>query len=219
MCNPHIGRFCMGLIIDNTVFAAQEKNLKAALSTDPKLRKVIQGHIREALFEARRQVMQDFPGNDPRGAVRSVKTSVYEAILGGRISITGKPQGKGTSSYTPPRTLTPGQRGGNRRKRSQRTKQIQSYGPLDRGFILRFVNSGTKTRVIGFRNTVKANRAKYERRVSRISSGETSHTGNRGSIAPRNWFIRSAESALGTAAQNIMDMINIEVNAILNGDL
>ena len=210
----------MGLIIDNTVFAEQAKNLKAALSTDPKLRKVIQGHIREALFEARREVMADSPlKNDPREAIRSVKTSVYDKILGGRISITGKPQGKGTSSYQPPRKLTPGQRGGNRRKRSERTKQIQSYGPLDRGFILRFVNSGTKTRVIGFRNTDKGNREKYESRVSRISSGESSRTGNRGSITPRNWFVRSAESALGTAAQNIMEMINIEVNAILNGDL
>jgi hypothetical protein len=92
------------------------------------------------------------------------------------------------------------------------------YGPLDRGFILRFVNSGTKTRVIGFRNTVKANRSMYERAVTRIHSGEKSRTGNRGSIAARNWFMQSAESALGDAAQMIADLIEIEAAAIANGE-
>ena len=92
------------------------------------------------------------------------------------------------------------------------------YGPLDRGFILRFVNSGTKTRVIGFRNTVKANRSAYEKRVTRISRGEKAHTGNRGAIAARNWFMQSAESALGNAAQTIADLIEIEAAAIARGE-
>jgi hypothetical protein len=93
-----------------------------------------------------------------------------------------------------------------------------SYGPYERGFILRFVNSGTKTRVVGFRNTMKSNRAKYNRAVSRIHRGETFRTGNRGSIAARNWFMQSAESALGNAAQMIADLIEIEAAAIANGE-
>ena len=209
----------MGLVIDDTLISNQEQNLRAAMTTDPKMRKVIQQHIREALFEARREVMSRFPAeSDPRHSRRSIRTSVYEKILGGNINILTGKTAHGGGGYEPPRTLTPGQRGGNRRLRSDRTKQIMNYGPLDRGFILRFVNSGTKTRVIGFRNTQKGNRAKYDRAVTKINRGYKVGTGNRGSIAPRNWFMSSAESALGNAAQTIADLIEIEAAAIARGE-
>lgn len=209
----------MALVIDDTLISNQEQNLRAAMSTDPKMRKVIQHHIREALFEARRDVMAAFPAeHDPRGARRAIRTSVYDKVLGGNINILTGKKAHGTNSYEPQRTLVAGQRGGNRRKRSERTKQIMSYAPLDRGFILRFVNSGTKTRVIGFRNTLKGNRSKYESRVTRISRGMKAGTGNRGAIAPRNWFMSSAESALGAAAQTIADLIAIEAAAIARGE-
>ena len=209
----------MALVIDDTLISNQEQNLRAAMSTDPKMRKVIQQHIREALFEARRDVMAAFPAeSDPRDARRAIRTSVYDKVLGGNINILTGKKAHGTNSYEPQRTLTPGQRGGNRRKRSQRTQQVMSYAPLDRGFILRFVNSGTKTRVIGFRNTLKGNRTRYENRVYRINRGDKSRTGNRGAIAPRNWFKQSAESALGTAAANIAEMIEIEAAAIARGE-
>ena len=209
----------MALVIDDTLISNQEQNLRAAMSTDPKMRKVIQQHIREALFEARRDVMAAFPAeSDPRDARRAIRTSVYDKVLGGNINILTGKKAHGTNNYEPQRTLTPGQRGGNRRKRSQRTQQVMSYAPLDRGFILRFVNSGTKTRVIGFRNTLKGNRTRYENRVYRINRGDMSRTGNRGAIAPRNWFKQSAESALGTAAANIAEMIEIEAAAIARGE-
>ncbi len=209
----------MALVIDDTLINNQEQNLRAAMSTDPKMRKVIQQHIREALFEARRDVMAAFPAeHDPREARRAIRTSVYDKVLGGNINILTGKKAHGTNSYEPQRTLVAGQRGGNRRKRSLRTQQIMSYAPLDRGFILRFVNSGTKTRVIGFRNTQKGNRSKYESRVKRISRGMKAGTGNRGSIAPRNWFMSSAESALGNAAANIAEMIEIEAAAIARGE-
>ena len=209
----------MALVIDDTLISNQEQNLRAAMSTDPKMRKVIQQHIREALFEARRDVMAAFPAeHDPREARRAIRTSVYDKVLGGNINILTGKKAHGTNSYEPQRTLVAGQRGGNRRKRSLRTQQIMSYAPLDRGFILRFVNSGTKTRVIGFRNTQKGNRSKYESRVTRISRGMKAGTGNRGSIAPRNWFMSSAESALGNAAANIAEIIEIEAAAIARGE-
>lgn len=209
----------MALVIDDTLISNQEQNLRAAMSTDPKMRKVIQHHIREALFEARRDVMAAFPAeHDPRGARRAIRTSVYDKVLGGNINILTGKKAHGTTSYEPQRTLVAGQRGGNRRKRSERTKQIMSYGPLDRGWILRLINSGTKTRVIGFRNTQKGNRSKYESRVTRISRGMKAGTGNRGAIAPRNWFMSSAESALGNAAANIAKMIEIEAAAIARGE-
>lgn len=210
----------MGLVIDDTLISNQEQNLRAAMSTDPKMRKVIQQHIREALFAARKEIMSDFPAEngDPRKSAKAIRTSVYQKVLGGNINILTGKTAHGGGTYEPQRTLTHGQRGGNRRQRSERTKQIMGYGPLDRGFILRFVNSGTKTRVIGFRNTVKANRSMYERAVTRIHSGEKSRTGNRGSIAARNWFMQSAESSLGNAAQMIADLIEIEAAAIANGE-
>lgn len=209
----------MALVIDDTLISNQEQNLRAAMSTDPKMRKVIQQHIREALFEARRDVMSAFPAeHDPREARRAIRTSVYDKVLGGNINILTGKKAHGTNSYEPQRKLTPGQRGGNRRKRSERTKQIMSYAPLDRGFILRFVNSGTKTRVIGFRNTLKGNRTRYENRVYRINRGDKARTGNRGAIAPRNWFMQSAESSLGNAAANIAEMIAIEAAAISRGE-
>jgi len=209
----------MALVIDDTLISNQEQNLRAAMSTDPKMRKVIQQHIREALFEARRDVMNSSPlESDPREAIKAIRTSVYEKVLGGNINILNGKKAHGSNSYEPPRKLTPGQRGGNRRSRSGRTQQIMSYAPLDRGFILRFVNSGTKTRVIGFRNTIKGNRSRYESLTSRIHSGETSRTGNRGSIAARNWFMQSSESAMANAAANIAEMIAIEAAAIARGE-
>ena len=209
----------MALVIDDTLISNVTDNLRAAMTTDPKMRKAVQQHIREALFEARRDVMAAFPAeSDPRDARRAIRTSVYDKVLGGNINILTGKKAHGTNNYEPQRTLTPGQRGGNRRKRSQRTQQVMSYAPLDRGFILRFVNSGTKTRVIGFRNTLKGNRTRYENRVYRINRGDKSRTGNRGAIAPRNWFKQSAESALGTAAANIAEMIEIEAAAIARGE-
>jgi hypothetical protein len=213
----------MGLIIDDTLISNQEQNLKAAMSTDPKMRKVIQQHIREALFAARRQVMADFPADngDPRQSAKAIRTSVYEKVLGGNINIlTGKTANGGMQGYEPPRKLRPGQRGGNRIKVDEKSRsyKIAHYEPKLRGFILRFVNSGTKTRVIGFRNTLKSNRVRYENRVYRINRGDKFRTGNRGAIAPRNWFMQSAESALGTAAQTIADLIAIEAAAIARGE-
>ena len=209
----------MALVIDDTLISNVADNLRAAMTTDPKMRKAIQHHIREALFEARRDVMAAFPAEHvPREARRAIRTSVYDKVLGGNINILTGKKAHGTNSYEPQRTLTPGQRGGNRRKRSERTKQIMSYAPLDRGFILRFVNSGTKTRVIGFRNTLKGNRTRYENRVYRINRGDKARTGNRGAIAPRNWFMSSAESEMANAAANISKMIEIEAAAIARGE-
>jgi hypothetical protein len=209
----------MGLVIDDTLISNQEQNLRAAMSTDPKMRKVIQQHIREALFEARRDVMNsmEFDNGDPRGARRAIRTSVYEKVLGGQINILNGKKAHGSNSYEPPRKGSSG-RGGNRRPRSQRTQEIMSYAPIDRGFILRFVNSGTKTRVIGFRNTIKGNRARYDSLATRIHSGDKSRTGKRGSIAARNWFASSAESAMANAAANIAEMIAIEAAAIARGE-
>ena len=211
----------MALVIDDTLISNVADNLRAAMTTDPKMRKVIQEHIREELWKARKEMINsaNFANGDPRQSLRAIRNSVYDKILGGQINIkrSRKDHGSGIA-YTPPRKLTPGQRGGNRRLRSQRTEQINSGSPLDRQWVLNILNKGTKTRVIGFRNTVKANRTRYENHVYRINRGETSRTGNRGSIAPRNWFRPAAERALQMAMQRISEMIEIEAAAVARGE-
>ncbi len=211
----------MAIIIDDTILTNQADNLKAIMSTDPNMRKAIQEHIREELWKARKEMINsvNFANGDPRQSLRAIRNSVYEKILGGQINIKkAKSEHGGGNSYTPPRKLTPGQRGGNRRPRSERTEQINRGSSLDRGWILNILNKGTKTRVIGFRNTVKGNRDRYNARVTRISRGDTLRTGNRGSIAPRNWFRPAAERALQMAMQRISEMIEIEAAAIARGE-
>ena len=211
----------MALIIDDTLISNVADNLQAAMTTDPKMRKAVQQHIREALWEARKEIINSvrFANGDPRQSLRAIRNSVYDKILGGQINIKkAKSEHAGGNSYRPPRKLIAGQRGGNRRPRSERTEQINRGSPLDRGWILNILNKGTNTRVIGFRNTVKRNRDRYNNIVTRIYRGEKSRTGNRGSIAPRNWFKQSAESALSQAMQRISEMVAIEAAAIARGE-
>ena len=211
----------MALVIDDTLISNVADNLQAAMTTDPNMRKAIQQHIREELWKARKEMINSatFANGDPRQSLRAIRNSVYDKILGGQINIRkSKSDHGGGNGYTPPRKLVPGQRGGNRRPRSERTEQINRGSPLDRGWILNILNKGTKTRVIGFRNTVKGNRDRYNTRVARIGRGYTSRTGNRGSIAPRNWFMPAAESALSKAMQRISEMVAIEAAAVARGE-
>lgn len=204
----------MAIIVNDTLISNVADNLKAAMTTDPKLREAVQQHIREALFSARREVMSAFPAEngDPRQSARAIRITVYEKVLGGNINILNGKKAHGSINYEPPRNLRPGQRGGNRRTRSERTKKIQGYAPLDRGFILRFVNSGTDVRYAGFGRNGKTQAQKDKFVNDHVGRG------NRGSIAPRNWFTSASERALGQALNNIVEMINIEAAAIANGE-
>lgn len=168
------------------------KKLDRLQDHDSQMEQRITKIIREAIKAARSMVTQDAKGavgNDPRHAYKAVRSMVYKRILGGNISILQKRKaGSGKSGYEPPRTLRPGQRGGNRVPRSARTQQVMDYEGSDRGFILRFLNSGTGQRTAGTRN-------------GRLH-------GNRGSIAARNWFPSSGQRAMNAAAQYIIDEID-----------
>ena len=67
---------------------------------------------------------------------------------------------------------------------------MMSYGPNDRGMVLRWVNSGT-----GERHT------RY---------------GNRGAISARNWFKPRGQAALNKAVDNLANLIDTELEAMLN---
>ena len=168
------------------------KKLDRLQAKDSQMEERITKIIREAIKAARSMVTQDAKGavgNDPRHAYKAVRSMVYKRILGGNISILQKRKaGSGKSGYEPPRTLRPGQRGGNRVPRSARTQQMMDYRGSDRGFILMWLNSGTGKREAGTR-------------------GGRLH-GNRESITARNWFPSSGLNAMKLASQYIEDEIN-----------
>lgn len=203
----------IGLEINDAVIVQQQEVLERLLASDPKTQKALQKLIRKALMQARSElsgyIKTKLENNDPRGAARAVRTSVYRKILGGNINILNGRKAHGSNSYEPPRTLTPGQRGGNRRPRSQRTNTVMHYAGEDRGFILRFVNSGTKQRAI--------------QRLMRVSgtnkyrwTSDASAYGDRGSIAPRNFFTSGASSSMQRATDYLSDLIDEELEKMLN---
>ena len=190
----------LGIEVDNAVIVEQQQILEQALSTNPKTQKALQKLIRKALMEVRPELVSAARGamdSDPRGAAHGIRTAVYKKILGGNINILNmrKKAGKPTT-YEPPRKLQPHQRGGNRVPRGERTNTVMHYGPHDRQWILRFINSGTSDRMAGSRG-------------GRLS-------GNRGSIAARNFFGSAGSSALTKAADNLATLIDTELEAMLN---
>lgn len=185
---------------NEAVILESKKALEAALSTSPEAQKVLRKIIRKYVLEARSQVVNSvkFKNGDPRGAARAVRTAVYKKVLGANINIYSRKKASGQgSSYEPPKTLKPKQRGGNRVKRSGRTDDfLHKYGPLDRGMILRRVNSGTGDREAGTR-------------------GGKMH-GNRGSIATRNFFRPLGDRAMGVMRDNLAAAIEEEMAKILS---
>ena len=189
-----------GFDINDGVVMQQSRVLEQALSTNPKTQKALQKLIQRALKDIRPEMVaaaRNAMANDPRGAANGIRLTVYRKILGGNINILNRRSKAGSvSNYEPPRKLQPGQRGGNRVPRGERTNTVMHYGPIDRQWILRFINSGTGDRTAGTRG-------------GRLS-------GNRGSIAPRNFFRGAGERALTKAADNLATLIDTELEAMLN---
>lgn len=175
-------------------FIEQRKELEQLLTSNPEMEKKIQAIVRKALALARRMTApaaRSAMNSDPRQSYKAVRSMVYRQILGGNINILNKKRaGGGGNSYEPVRTLQQGQRGGNRRPRSQRTEQIDSYSGGDRGFILRFVNDGTSQRS-----------TKY---------------GNRGAITARNWFGASSQAAIDKAVEFFSQQIDQLIKQTIN---
>lgn len=199
----------VSLEVNDAVVLEQKQVLEQALSTNPKTQKALQKLIRKVIVEARAKVVAAASSamkNDPRGAARAVRTAVYKQILGANINIYNSRKAHGSTSYEPPRN--PSVRGGNRRTRSPRTSQIMGYDALDRGFILRWINNGTP----GERN-IKFTPNEH-RKVDKWNNHP--NTGNRGNIAPRNFFRGAGERALVQAVDTLANLIDTELESILN---
>ena len=201
-------------------FVKQREELERLMMSNPAMEKKVQGLIRKVLMAARREIGKDikFDHGDPRQAYKAVKTAVYRQILGGSVSILRKRRaGTQFSAYEPPRTLRPGQRGGNRRPRSQRTDDLMKYAGPDRGFVLRFLNAGTQGRAIKFNYDEAREHVHRGSRGGNVKKyGTTINTGSRGNIKPRNFFGNSSHSAMQQAADQLTklidDMIKQEFN-------
>ena len=191
-----------GLEVNDAVVVEQRQVLERALSTNPKTQKALRKLIQEVLKEAREQVVnatKSSLSSDPRGAAHGIRRVVYEKLLGANLNILNMRKRAGQpTNYEPPRKIdmNPHQRGGNRVKRGSRTNTVMHYGPHDRGWILRIVNSGTTERTEGTRG-------------GRLS-------GNRGSISARNFFRGAGEQALAQAADALSNLIDEELETMLN---
>lgn len=204
------GVFCMGRLTNalggavsagdnirvelNEAMAEQYKRaLAKMLIKNPDTKKRLRAVIRKKLKEARSKTSKDvrsYLTDDPRKAYRAVKHSVYKKILGGNISILASRKAGTKYQLVRARKLdnNPHQRGGNRVERSERTKALDTYFGKDRGFVLRFLNSGTGAR--------------------------QSRLGNRGAISARGLFEHTAIWHMDEAAQEIAAAFESEFEKI-----
>ena len=165
------------------------------LATDnPMMRKRINEVIRQVLAVARKSISDDARTGlqmdaDPRQAYKAVRMAVYRRIFGGQVNILSPRNARLGRIYEPPRTGKPGQRGGNRRLRTDRTTELMSYMGKDRGFILRFLNDGTQERDTRY--------------------------GTRGRIAARGWFAGRSQQALEAAAGNLDVLIDKIIQGVM----
>lgn len=180
------------------------------LKTDnPGFERRLRAVIRKVLGHARSNLRKDAASglqmeSDPRHAYKAVRFAVYKRLLGGQVNILQSRRAGGETGYRPARTLTQGQRGGNRRVRTSRN--LDKYEGVDRGFVLRWLNDGmTKTnpRVIQFTENSRRKVDKWNKHPN---------TGNRGAIAPRNWFRGASLKELQDVAGEMQALIDKIIN-------
>ena len=197
----------------------QRKELDRLLLANPAMEKKLQGLIRKVLIRVRRAIQDNlkFEHGDPRQAYKAVRTTVYRRILGGNVNILNKRRAGASGSYVPTKTLRTGQRGGNRRLRSDRTRALQGYQGSDRGFILRFLNAGTQGRAINFNYNESREHVHRGSQGGNIKKyGTTINTGRRGNIEPRNFFGQRSHSEMESAAAQLDMMIDKMIKEELN---
>ena len=144
------------------------------------VKKVMQAALKKTRAETRAKMK-----SDPRKAYQAVKMMVYKKIIGGNLNIFA-PRKAGASKYADFHTrsrMTAGQRGGNRRKRSENTIRMDTYMGKDRGFILRWMQRGTADR--------------------RIQTSKQGATGNRGRLKANLDFPGITERHLQTALDEL----------------
>lgn len=195
----------------------QQQVLRALSTTNPETNKMLREAIFQELKAARNAIVSSIKfKEDPRGTAHAVRRYVAKKYLGGVVSILPTKHSPGPkNSYEPPRKVYPGmkgQRGGNRMIRSKRTDDIMHYGPMDRDFILYYVDKGTNPRYANGRNGKWSKRG-GNRTFERLQEEGDYH---RGHIAPRNFFNQSGPKAMQQAVDNLGRIIDEEWQKIIN---
>lgn len=167
-------------------------HLERLLISNPKMEDKVRKILRKVIREVAKQVSLSASAaipNDPRKAANAVRSTTFKMILGANVNLyNSRKAGKGEPFY-PIRRLRDGQRGGNRIPRSEKTERMMGYVGMDRGFILRWLESGTATR--------------------------SSRYGNRGAIAARNWFGPATDRAMNAA----IDQFNTLLEELITQEL
>ena len=199
--------------IEITGLEERIRQLGEASTNNPMMQRRIREVIKQVLGRVRKD-LQDHAASglqmqtDPRSAYKAVRFAVYRKLFGGQVNILS-PRNKGKGRlYEPPRKLQAKQRGGNRRTRSERTAELMSYFGKDRGFVLRFLNAGTRVRYNGGRN------GRTEEQYNTFIAHHEGR-GHRGAISARNWFGGASQHQLENAANNLDKMINDIILGIL----
>ena len=190
---------------DVTITGAAEtvEFLNSIITTDARMEQAIRKLIRGALKQARSNVSKDirnFIKDDPRGAYKAVKHAVYRKLFGGNISILQKTKRGASTNYVKPRMGNIRRRGGNKWGRSKETIRMESYGGSDRGFVLRFLNSGAMGREIHSYTDKQGN---YQR-IKKTSRGSIADTGLFSHTAP--WQVDAAASLVSEAIEELIEM-------------
>lgn len=186
---------------------ALDKKLAQLKTDSPGFEKRIRGVIKKILGEARANLRKDAAEgldmkSDPRHAYKAIRFAVYKKIFGGQVNILQSRKAGAETNYKPQRKGTSDKygRGGNRRIRTSRN--LDKYEGVDRGFIIRWLNNGmTKTnpRRIKFTENDRRHVDKWN---------HNPNTGNRGAIAPRNWFRGASLQELQKVAGEMDELIN-----------
>ena len=179
-----------------------KRKLDRLLTSDPQMEEMLQRIVKVVINEARKELADDAKRglqmkDDPRQASKAVRSLIYRKILGGNLNILRKKKAGAPHEIPSPSPKTG--RGGNRRKRGEKSTALQSYWGADRGFVLRFLNDGTRKRSI--RNFAINEKRKVDK------WNKNPNTGNRGSITARNWFGSASYQALMKAAENLTTMV------------
>ena len=187
----------------DTIEIQNNVHLEKLLMSDPEMEKRVQGLVRQVIRQARGRLSQTAKGtmkSDPRKAYKAVKSSIYRKLLGGSVSILQKRRAGARGSVP-----------ASSRGRRRRTEDLLSYEGADRGFILRFINAGTDTRTVEHINAHGIRRT--ERTGNRTYKGGI---GNRGAIAPRNWFGNNSQKEMERAAAELGALIDDVIEKELN---
>lgn len=176
-------------------FIENQEMFAHLMTSDPGFDLSVRNNIRKVLREARKNLSKDaasYIKNDPRKAARAIKHIVYKQMFGGNVSILQKRTSGAKCEIVRQKKLQPGQRGGNRRLRVDDSRnRLDKYYGADRGFILRFINSGTVPRMTRY--------------------------GNRGAIRQTDWFGHTAPWQMEAAGKKLADAINEYIRKKTNG--